>query len=286
MVDDETDVERLGFLGALPGFAEQPRLIVGRQRATIRRRRPPTTAEPEDGGDDGVEDVLRRHDQQAHRAVVPLGERHDAREQPALGGVGSAWCGAVVLDVDAEQPHGHDDDVAIAGGLERGGDVRQRVRVAHGDQHVARPGLDLPDREIGRRQQLERVHVVGADLRLPRRCGLSVSASTSPPTSAHVAIAGTSPIASSASSAADATRERRARGPQRSSGGRGARSAARGTGAGPGTRVRRRTSVASRMTSVTPTPTAYACAIHGTRPPPARMMTHGASGRDDRTAYA
>ena len=36
----------------------------------------------------------------------------------------------------------------------------------HGDQHISRPGLDLSHREIRRRQQLERIHVVDADVRL------------------------------------------------------------------------------------------------------------------------
>ena len=32
VIDDEADVERLRLVGSLPGFAEQARLIVGRER--------------------------------------------------------------------------------------------------------------------------------------------------------------------------------------------------------------------------------------------------------------
>ena len=60
----------------------------------------------------------------------------------------------------------------------------ERVRVPHGDEHVAGPGLDLPDGEIRRRQQLERVHVVDAGVRL-RVLRAERQRSTSAPTSAH-----------------------------------------------------------------------------------------------------
>ena len=193
------------LLGALPCVAEQPRLVVGGQQrrlADVQLR----AAETGDGRDQGVEDALGGHDQQVHRTVIPLRQRHDARQQPALGGGGLGMSGAVVLDVHAEQPGGHDDDVAIACGLKRRGDVRERMRVAHGDQHVAGPRLDLPDRELGRRQQLEGVQVFGADVGFRQPWAERQHEHERRQRSAHVAIAGGSPIATSASSAADATR--------------------------------------------------------------------------------
>ena len=149
MVDDEPNVEPFGLLGALPRVAEQARLVVGgeqRRLADVQLR----AAETGDGRDQSVEDALSRDDQQVHRAVIPLGQRHDPRQQPALGGRGLGMSGAVVFHVDAEQPGRHDDHVAIACGLKRRSDVRKRVGVAHGDQQVAGTCLDLSDRELGR----------------------------------------------------------------------------------------------------------------------------------------
>ena len=82
VMDDEPDVERFGLRGLLPGLAEQPRLFVGRERgrlADVHVRR----SQPQDRRDDGVEDVVRRDDEQAHRAIVPLGQRRRPPRAPA-----------------------------------------------------------------------------------------------------------------------------------------------------------------------------------------------------------
>ena len=92
--------------------------------------------------------------------AVPLGEGDDFREQPPLGRRGRASLDAVVADVDAEQPHGHDDDVSIAWRLQRRRDVSERMRIADRHQHVARTGVDLVERELRRGQQVERVRLV------------------------------------------------------------------------------------------------------------------------------
>ena len=83
MVDDEADVDAARVRRALPRVAEQPRLLVGRQRlrfADVNLRR----AEPQRRLDDGVEDVDAGHDQQAHRPRFALGQRDHRRQQPAL----------------------------------------------------------------------------------------------------------------------------------------------------------------------------------------------------------
>ena len=76
VMNDEPDVERFRLLGAFPGIAQQACLVccrerrrladvdVGRAKAKHRR-------------DDRVDDVARRHDEQPHRTVAPLGDRHD-----------------------------------------------------------------------------------------------------------------------------------------------------------------------------------------------------------------
>ena len=54
--------------------------------------------------------------EQAHRTADALGERDDVREQPPLVRRGRRSGQRLSsLDVDVEQPHGHDDDVPIAG---------------------------------------------------------------------------------------------------------------------------------------------------------------------------
>ena len=42
--------------------------------------------------------------------------------------------------VERQEPDGHDNHVAIAGGLERRNDVVQGVRIPYGHQHIAGPG--------------------------------------------------------------------------------------------------------------------------------------------------
>ena len=172
VMDDEPDVERFGLGGLLPGVAEQSRLFVRRERgrlADVHVGR----AQAQNRRDDGVEDVVRRDDEQAHRAIVPLGEGRDLREHSPLGRRGSRVAEAVGADVDAEQPYRHDDDIAIARRLERGGDMSERMRIANGHEHVARTNVHLVERELGRRQDIEcvglvsdrRRHALAADAR-------------------------------------------------------------------------------------------------------------------------
>ncbi len=94
VVDDESNVERLGRSGLLPGVAEQARLLVGRERrrfADMHVRR----AKPKNRRDDGSEDVMGRHHQETHRAIVPLGQGRDLREHAPLGRGGSRVAEAV-----------------------------------------------------------------------------------------------------------------------------------------------------------------------------------------------
>ena len=113
MVDDQPDVERLGLGGPLPRLAEQPGLLVGRERrrfADVHVRR----SKPQDGRDNRVEHVVRRHDQQPHGTALALGDRDHFRQQPLFGrgrrGVGRG----VFRHVEPDEPDGHDHDVAIA----------------------------------------------------------------------------------------------------------------------------------------------------------------------------
>ena len=155
VIDHEPNVERLGLVRALPRFAQQARLIVGRQRRRFADVHV-GGAQPQDGGDDRVDDVVRRHDEQAHRTAVPLGERDDLGQQPALVRRRRALAATSPHGRrHVEQPHGHDDDVAIAGALKRRHHVSQRMRIANGHQHVAGARLDLVERELGGGQQIE-----------------------------------------------------------------------------------------------------------------------------------
>ncbi len=73
VMDDEPDVERFGLGGPLPRVAEQPRLFVRRKRgrlADVHVGR----SEAQDRRDDGLEDIVRRDDEEAHRPVVALGQ--------------------------------------------------------------------------------------------------------------------------------------------------------------------------------------------------------------------
>ena len=153
----------VGFVGPLPGFAEQARLIGGRERGRFADV-DVGGAKTDDGGDDRVDDVSGRNDQQPDRTTDALGERDDIREQPPLVRRGRASAGGFLADVHVDQPRGHDDDVAIAGRLKRGRHVRERVRIANGHQHVAGTGVDLIERQFCREQQIERV-VVGRSRR-------------------------------------------------------------------------------------------------------------------------
>ena len=119
-------------------------------------------SQPDDRGGDRVEDVVRRHDQQP--------DRTDASRSASATTCEKSCCSAGVAVVsadsssstsDAEQPNGHDDDVAIAGALEGRRDVRQRMRMPHADQDVARSRIDLPQQNVARREQLQRVGLGG-----------------------------------------------------------------------------------------------------------------------------
>ena len=105
------------------------------------------------------------HDEQAHRTVRPLGDRHHFREQLSLVRRGLSRRDGSTPTSDIEQPHRHDDDVAIAGGLERGDHVIECVRVANRDEHVSRAGIDLIEREIGggNKSNVSRSSPAGAD---------------------------------------------------------------------------------------------------------------------------
>ena len=116
----------------------------------------------------------------------------DLREQPPLGRRRRRVAEAVVADVDAEQPDGHDDDVAIARRLERGGHVRERMRVADGHQHVARTSVHLVERELGGGQDVERVRLFSDRQAAALSRPTPVNSRTRLPISANVAIAGAS----------------------------------------------------------------------------------------------
>ena len=69
--------------------------------------------------------------------------------------------------VNAQQTHRHHDHVAIAGGLERCHHMIEGVRIANGDQHISRAGIDVIEREIRGGKQIERVPLI-ADRRRRR----------------------------------------------------------------------------------------------------------------------
>ena len=168
MMHDEADVEVGRVRRAFPRVAEQPRLIVGRQRfrfADVNLRR----SEPQRGFDDRVEDV----DARAQSAAAPAGPpARPARPPPRAAGARRRSCAAAADgssgDVDADQPDGHGDDVAVAGGAQRGGQVRQRAGLPHRHEHVARPRLDVREILVAGRQQLKLVERARRRLRMRR----------------------------------------------------------------------------------------------------------------------
>ena len=128
VVDDQAHLQVFGLLEALPRLAEEASLIVGRQArglADVDLRR----AEADDRGGDGIEDVVRWNDQQPHRPPMTLGQGDHVREELLLGRRRRHF-GGLVVHIRAEQPDRHDDDITIAGSLERRRDVGQRVRMA------------------------------------------------------------------------------------------------------------------------------------------------------------
>ena len=167
MVDDEADLQVFGLLERAP---TPRRAGVPGRRPTgswTRRRRPPTS-----GAGRPWRRWRRRRRAPARSAAAPTGD--DARSsattcEKSCCSAGVAVVSAdVVVHVHAEQPHRHDDDVAIAGSLERRRDVRQRVRMADADQDVARPRIDLTEENVAGRQELQHV-------RLRRRRGRDVT---------------------------------------------------------------------------------------------------------------
>ena len=104
-----------GLVGAFPRLAEQPRLVVGRQRrrlADVDVGR----AQAKDRADDGVDDVARRHDEQAHavgRWRSASATTSESSRRSYLVGA-RRLAGVLFVDVDVEQPRRHHDDVAVA----------------------------------------------------------------------------------------------------------------------------------------------------------------------------
>ena len=144
-----------GFRGALPRLAQQARLRVGRERhrfadvdlrpsADAPRRRRPRSMMSCAGT------ISRRtglHCRSASDSTAENSSR-SARRRLRVGE-------RIVVRAGAQQPHGHDHHVAIAGGGERRRQVRQGVRIAHHHQQAAGPRVDAFEREATRWQQLE-----------------------------------------------------------------------------------------------------------------------------------
>ena len=117
VIDDEPNVERLGLVGALPGLAQQTRLVLGRERgrlADVHVGR----AKTDDGADDRVDDVVGGDDEEAHRTADALGERDDVREQPPLVRRRRALAGRLLATSTSSSLAVIDHDVAIPGASE------------------------------------------------------------------------------------------------------------------------------------------------------------------------
>ena len=148
-------------LAPFPRVAEQPRLRVGRRASSIRRRRPrrPAAAGPR-----------RRSRRRRCRPARSAGERCVRavrrsrarwRRAPARSSSGRSACGSsssasmpitrTVMTVTSRSP-------ATARAWVR---CAERIRIANGDEHAARPRIDLFERERLRRDQVERVAFVG-----------------------------------------------------------------------------------------------------------------------------
>ena len=168
MVDDEPNVGDRGLDRALPRVAEEPRLIVGRQRlgfADVNLRRP----EPQRGVDDRLEHVDGGDDHQTYGAMLALGDGNHRREQPPLV-VGRARIDRrIVGHVDADEPHGHRDHVAIARLAQRSRQVRQRVRLAHRHEKIPPTRLHVAQVHVVGGQELEGIESGGVRRRRGRR---------------------------------------------------------------------------------------------------------------------
>ena len=154
VIDDQADVDAGRLARALPGVAEQPRLVVGRERfrfADVNLRR----LQPQRGFDHRVEDVHAGHDHQPDGAPFALCRRHDGREQPPLLVGRARILRGIVGDVHADHPDRHRHDVAIACGAQRADEMREHVRPAHRHEEIPRPHLRVAQIHIVGRQQLE-----------------------------------------------------------------------------------------------------------------------------------
>ena len=157
VVDDEPDVERLGLGCALPRLAEEPGLLVGRQRlgfADVDLRRP----QPQHGRDDGVEDVGRRaRSAGARRARVARRARPPRRAAAARR---RSCPPSAERSSETSTPTSRtviDHDLPIAGRLERRREMGHEMRLPDRHEHVAGPDVELIQADSGRREQLERV---------------------------------------------------------------------------------------------------------------------------------
>ena len=112
MVHFEADVKAFGLLGALPREAQQARLLIRRQRLGLADV-DLGGFDPQDGRDNRVEDIARRHHEQPDRALVPLRERHHLGQQLALGVRRRRIAERVFADVDTQDPDRHHHDVAV-----------------------------------------------------------------------------------------------------------------------------------------------------------------------------
>ncbi len=167
VIDDEADVDAGRLARALPGVAQQPRLVVGRERfrfADVNLRR----LQAQRGFDHRVEDVHAGHDHQPHGAPFALrGRDHGRQQAPLLVGRARILRG-IVGNVHADEPHGHRHDVAIARRAQRADEVREHVRAADRHEEISGPHLHLPQIDIVGRQQLEFVERDAGPLGLGR----------------------------------------------------------------------------------------------------------------------
>ena len=154
-MDDQADVDGGRLARALPGFAEQPRLVVSRQRfrfADVNLGR----LEAQGGLDDRVEDVHAGHDHQPHaRALRVRRPRSPPKAGAALRRSRAGPASGSSGHIHPDEPDRHRDDVAIARVAKRAYEVREHVRPADRHEEIARPHLHLPQIHDVGRQQLE-----------------------------------------------------------------------------------------------------------------------------------
>ena len=168
VIDDEANVHARRFARALPGFAEEPRLVVGGERfrfAGVDFGR----LQPQRRFDDRVEDVHAGHDHQPDGAPFAFCRRHDGGEQlPFVFGRARILRG-IVGDVHADHANRHRDDVAIARGADGADEMREHVRPADRHEEIPRARLHVAQVHIVGGQQLEFVE------RRPGRSGCAAT---------------------------------------------------------------------------------------------------------------